>query len=100
MNPANIWPGYSCPKFINDVPRGLVVTETTKPRTSTLLPTYCVASESLITGTSSAETLKKHGRIAKMRSKGRTREMLGSGFTYLQRAKRFVLPRAVPPKFL
>ena len=35
-----------------------------------------------------------------MRSKGRTREMLGSGFTYLQRAKRFVLPRAVPPKFL
>jgi hypothetical protein len=41
------------------VPSGLIGTETTKPRTSTLLPTYRMASESLITGNSSARAAIK-----------------------------------------
>ena len=39
--------GYSPPKLINVVPSGLVVTDTTRPRTSACLPTYLMASEAL-----------------------------------------------------
>jgi hypothetical protein len=38
---VGVWSGYSRPKLIDAVPRGLVlvVTETTRPRPSTFLPT-------------------------------------------------------------
>jgi hypothetical protein len=62
INPANVCLGYSLPKLINVVPSGLV-TATTRPRTSTSLPTYRMASESFITiGLSACATIAQRSR--------------------------------------
>ena len=50
------------------------MTETTKPRTSTFLPTYRAASESSITGRSSANVATKQIKRLKIANKARTIE--------------------------